>query len=103
MMRRLGPDRVAAEPDAADAIVAHCARLPVALAIVAAHAATHPHTSLAAVANELADTRTRLDTLSAGDTHTDVRAVFSWSYHTLAPDAARQFRLLGLHPGPDLT
>jgi tetratricopeptide (TPR) repeat protein len=27
--------------------------------------------------------------------------VFSWSYRHLTADAARQFRLLGLHPGPD--
>ena len=32
-----------------------------------------------------------------------VRAVFSWSYTTLPPPAARLFRLLGLHPGPDTT
>jgi len=31
-----------------------------------------------------------------------VRTVFSWSYRRLPPDAARTFRLLGLHPGPDL-
>src|SRR5262249_36824561 len=36
------------------------------------------------------------------DPYTDVRGVFSWSYHALTPDAARLFRLLGLHPGPDL-
>lgn len=27
--------------------------------------------------------------------------MFSWSYTTLTPPAARLFRLLGLHPGPD--
>ena len=32
-----------------------------------------------------------------------VRAVFSWSYRQLSPDAARLFRLLGLHPGPDIS
>ncbi len=31
-----------------------------------------------------------------------MRAVFSWSYRQLAPAPARAFRLLGLHPGPDL-
>src|SRR5262249_48094500 len=36
------------------------------------------------------------------DPYTDVRAVFSWSYHALTLDAARLLRLLGLHPGPDL-
>jgi tetratricopeptide (TPR) repeat protein len=32
----------------------------------------------------------------------DVRAVFSWSYRQLTPAAARVFRLLGVHPGPDI-
>jgi tetratricopeptide (TPR) repeat protein len=29
--------------------------------------------------------------------------VFSWSYGQLSPAAARAFRLLGLHPGPDIS
>jgi tetratricopeptide (TPR) repeat protein len=32
-----------------------------------------------------------------------VRTVFCWSYHSLKAPAARMFRLLGLHPGPDIT
>jgi hypothetical protein len=55
------------------------------------------------LAGELADARGRLDALGTGDTATDVRAVFSWSYRYLSPAAARMFRLLGLHPGPDIT
>jgi tetratricopeptide (TPR) repeat protein len=31
---------------------------------------------------------------------TDIRAVLSWSYHTLSAAAAWLFRLLALHPGP---
>jgi tetratricopeptide (TPR) repeat protein len=46
--------------------------------------------------------RDRLDALADDDPATDVRAVFSWSYRTLTADAARLFRLLGLHPGPDI-
>ena len=42
LARRLGADRVAAEPDAVEQIITACARLPLALAIVAARAATHP-------------------------------------------------------------
>jgi hypothetical protein len=30
-------------------------------------------------------------------------SVFSWSYRAVTPDAARLFRLLALHPGPDLS
>ena len=43
-----------------------------------------------------------LDPFHGGDHATDVRAVFSWSYRALSPEAARLFRLLGLHPGPDI-
>jgi len=37
------------------------------------------------------------------DATADARAVLSWSYHLLAEPAARLFRLLGLHPGPDIS
>ena len=43
------------------------------------------------------DRSTRFD---GGDAGTDVQAVFSWSYRSLTPAAARLFRLLGCHPGP---
>jgi len=29
--------------------------------------------------------------------------MFSWSYNQLSAGAARMFRLLGLHPEPDIT
>jgi hypothetical protein len=31
-----------------------------------------------------------------------MRSVFSWSYRALSSDAARLFRLLSLHVGPDI-
>ena len=101
--RRLGAGRAAAEPDAVGEIIARCARLPLALAIACARASSHPDFPLATVASELRDSMRGLDTLHGGDPGSDVRAVFSWSYRTLSADAARLFRLLGLHPGPDLT
>ncbi|HEU4396504.1 MAG TPA: BTAD domain-containing putative transcriptional regulator, partial [Actinomycetota bacterium] len=100
--RRLGPARVAAEPAAVDEIIAACARLPLALAIVAAHAATQPRLPLAALAGQLRSAGSRLDPLVGEDPVSDVRTVFSWSYGALDAAAARLFRLLGLHPGPDL-
>jgi tetratricopeptide (TPR) repeat protein len=100
---RLGADRVAAEPEAVDEIIERCARLPLALAVVTARAAMHPELPLAAVALELADAPGRLGVFADHDPHTDVRAVFSWSYQALTPPAARLFRLLSLHPGPDVT
>ncbi|MGH3673724.1 MAG: tetratricopeptide repeat protein, partial [Pseudonocardiaceae bacterium] len=75
---------------------------PLALAIVAARAATHPGFALGVLAKELADEHTRLDALDTGDPTASVRAVFSWSYRHLSSATARMFRFLGLHPGPDI-
>jgi tetratricopeptide (TPR) repeat protein/transcriptional regulator with XRE-family HTH domain len=101
--QRIGAERMSAEPDAAAELTALCARLPLALAIAAARASLHPGWTLAALAGELRDARGRLDGLDAGDAATSVRAAFSWSYQQLSPRAARIFRLLGLHPGPDIS
>jgi DNA-binding SARP family transcriptional activator/Tfp pilus assembly protein PilF len=100
---RIGAARVAAEPAAADELIRLCARLPLALAIAAARAAAQPAFPLAALAAELGDARGRLDALSTGEDVTDVRAVLSWSYQSLPAPAARLFRLLAVHPGPDIT
>ena len=98
---RLG-GRADAEPDAVTEIATLCACLPLALAVAAARAAARPRLPLAALAAELRDAAGRLDALDTGDPAASVRAVFSWSYEQLSPDAARLFRLLGLHPGPDI-
>ena len=100
---RLGSERVDAEPDAVQELVTLCARLPLALAIAAAHIATRPRLSLAELVRQLRDSRRRLDTLTGDDPATDIRAVFACSYRALSPPAARLFRLLGLHPGPDVS
>jgi DNA-binding SARP family transcriptional activator len=100
---RLGADRTSAEPAAVRQIIGLCARLPLALAITAARAATQPALPLAALADELADEQDRLDALDTGEQATSVRAVFSWSYRQLSEPAAALFRLLGSHPGPDVT
>jgi tetratricopeptide (TPR) repeat protein/transcriptional regulator with XRE-family HTH domain len=99
---RLGTERVAAEPEAAEAIINACARLPLAIAITAARARLTGF-PLADVARDLADAERRLDLLDAGDPATQVRAVLSWSYAALSAGARRLFRLLGLLPGPDIS
>ena len=100
---RIGAGRIEAEPAAVNEIAARCARLPLALAIVAARAVSHPEFSLAGLAGELRDCAGGLDAFEVHDGATDVRTVFSWSYRALSAEAATVFRLLSLHPGPDLT
>lgn len=80
-----------------------CARLPLALRIAAERAATHPHTGLAELIEDLRDESALWDALSTGDDAEAeaVRTVFAWSYRALPPEAAGLFRLLGLHPGAD--
>jgi len=103
LARRLGRDRVAGEPGAADEIIESCARLPLALGIAVGRAVGRPRRPLTELAAELRDARGRLDALKADDTVTNVRAVLSWSYDQLSVPAARMFRMLGVHPGPDIS
>ncbi|GIF38215.1 AfsR/SARP family transcriptional regulator [Actinoplanes xinjiangensis] len=97
---RLGAARLAAEPCTAAALVAATAGLPLALVTVAARAAIRSGETLGDLAAELAGSR--LDGLGDDD-ETDPRTVFSWSYRSLSPAAARLFRLLGANPGPDIS
>jgi len=70
---------------------------------VAARAAVLPGSPLSALAAELARSRRTLDGFASDDVTVDVHAVFSWSYWELGAATARMFRLLSLHPGPDVT
>jgi hypothetical protein len=97
----LGAGRLEGEPAAVADLIGLCAGLPLALSIVAARAAINPHLPLMCLTADLR--QARLDALTTGDGATDIRAVFSWSYHAMSPPAARLFRLIGAHPGPDIT
>ncbi|MET8685108.1 BTAD domain-containing putative transcriptional regulator [Streptomyces sp. NPDC004732] len=101
LSQRIGAQRIAAEPAAVDAVISLCGRLPLALAIVAARATTSPGLPLASIAAELREGYGSLDAFSGDEA--DVRAVFSWSHRALTPVATRLFRLLALHPGPDVS
>ena len=103
IVRRLGAARAKAEPEAVADLARLCAGLPLGLAIVAARAAARPGFRLAALSAELGGGDARLDALETADTTSSVREVFSWSYRQLSQPAALMFRLLGLHPGPDIT
>ncbi|MFI8185218.1 BTAD domain-containing putative transcriptional regulator [Actinacidiphila glaucinigra] len=102
LVRHLGQDRTAAEPDAVAALLEHCGGLPLAISIVGARAAVHPDFPLAVLAEELKDESARLDALDAGDLTADVRAAFTVSYRALTAGAAEVFRHLGLASGPEI-
>ncbi|MDA8372561.1 MAG: tetratricopeptide repeat protein [Nocardiopsaceae bacterium] len=100
----VGARRVDAEPEAARALVAHCARLPLALRILAERLTARPEAALGDVVADLAAEDRRLDALgTADDELSDVRAVFAASYTALPSDAARLFRRLGPHPGAEFS
>lgn len=100
---RVGAQSVAAAGSAIQAIIDCCGRLPLALAIAAAQVAVRPGLTLAGLAAELNAARGGLRAFASDDDASDVRAVFSWSYRRLTPAAAGMFRLVGLHPGPDVS
>lgn len=100
LLHRLVGTQAEREPGAVATLAEACGRLPLALRIAAERVASRPGSPLADLVADFADHRGRLDALSAGgDDVTAVRAVFSWSTDALGPEAARAFRLLGLHPG----
>ncbi|MFG2570946.1 tetratricopeptide repeat protein [Streptomyces sp. NPDC048567] len=101
LARRLGRARVDREEEAVAEIIRLCERLPLALAIVSARAALNLGYPLAAIAAELRESHGSLDAFTGESPLADARCVFSWSYRALTPEAARLFRLLALHPGPD--
>ncbi|WP_410663950.1 BTAD domain-containing putative transcriptional regulator [Amycolatopsis sp. lyj-84] len=98
----LGAERMDAEPAAVTSLLHHCGGLPLALGILAARAARHPHFPLAVLAEELADDTTRLATLQTGDLHADLGAVIASSYRALETETADVFQRLGYMIGPDI-
>jgi DNA-binding SARP family transcriptional activator len=103
LARHVGPKRLAAEPAAVGEVIAHCARLPLALAISAARTSTGARRSLAELASELHESQGRLDALDLADSTMSVRSVFACSFAALSEPAGRLFRLLGISPGPDIS
>ncbi|WP_329259783.1 tetratricopeptide repeat protein [Actinoallomurus sp. NBC_01490] len=94
LTRVAGPERVAAEPEAADRVAALCDRLPLALRIAAARLAAKPHWTLDRLARRLADEHRRLDELVHADL--EVRGSLALGHRGLSAAAQRAFRLLGV-------
>ncbi|WP_177226145.1 AfsR/SARP family transcriptional regulator [Actinacidiphila rubida] len=92
-----GPERVAAEPAAAEAVVRACGLLPLAVQIAAARLRHRPAWTVAHLRDRLAVEERRLDELAAEDR--SVEAAFALSYRALDAAERRMFRLLGVFPG----
>jgi tetratricopeptide (TPR) repeat protein len=101
LVRRLGGRRTSGQEEALEAIAESCAHLPLALSVASARAVSTAALPLSEFAAQLDDGA--LTALTAGDEASSVRNVLSWSYLRLPEEAAGVFRLLGLHPGPEIT
>jgi DNA-binding SARP family transcriptional activator/tetratricopeptide (TPR) repeat protein len=91
LSRVVGADRVSAEIPAARRIADLCGHLPIAIGLAARRLRARPTWRLADLAAKLEHARPDLDT------------IFDLSYDGLPPRDRRLFRLLGLHPGDDVT
>ncbi|MFC7615787.1 BTAD domain-containing putative transcriptional regulator [Actinokineospora soli] len=98
--RVVGDRRVAAEPEAAAALVRTVGGLPLALRIIAARLAARPHWTLASMVHRLASERHRLDELAHGEM--TIRASLSLTHDGLDKVTRRLFALLSLAEGPTL-
>jgi DNA-binding SARP family transcriptional activator/DNA-binding XRE family transcriptional regulator len=103
LISHLDAGRAMAEPATVSELVKLCGRLPLALCNIAARAVARPSLPLAALSAEMRESRRRLDALETGEPATSVRMVFSWSQASLDRLSLRMFRLLAVHPGPDIT
>jgi DNA-binding SARP family transcriptional activator/tetratricopeptide (TPR) repeat protein len=97
----LGAERVAADPAAVADLAARCGYLPLAVALAARRLRARPAWPVRHLLSRLADEGRRLDELSVGGRA--VESVFALSYQALDPERRRLFRLLGIHPGHDVT
>ncbi|MFB4300109.1 BTAD domain-containing putative transcriptional regulator [Actinomadura sp. NTSP31] len=94
-----GPDRVAAEPEAAATLARMCGHLPLALRVAGARLAAKAHWSIAGFVRRMRE-QGRLDELTQRGL--SVRTTLHLSYQGLGPDARRLYRLLGLLDAPDV-
>lgn len=95
---RLG-QRLASEPQTANALVEAAAGMPLALVAIAARASLRPGQPLSELAAEL--TESPFDGMRGPDPATDPRTVISWSYQALTPPAAHLFQAAGATNSPE--
>ncbi|MEU8813742.1 BTAD domain-containing putative transcriptional regulator [Actinoplanes sp. NPDC048796] len=96
-----GRARLDAEPAPARELAALCGHLPLAVALAGQRLRARPCWTVEHLVTRLSGRAHRLDELVAG--RRAVEPVLARSYDALDPAARRLFRLLGLHPGDDMT
>lgn len=94
----IGAQRVTSERAVAEQLVELCAGLPMALCVIAARVADRPRRTLARMAEELSEERTRLDALSM-EGELSVRSTFDVAYAGLSAQLRMCYRALGILPG----
>jgi tetratricopeptide (TPR) repeat protein len=98
LQRMIGPDRVSGERDDCVRVAARCGYLPLAIRVAGARLAARPHWPVARLADQLADTRARLDVLRTGDL--EVRSSLALGISALAEPQRRLLCLLGAVDAP---
>jgi DNA-binding SARP family transcriptional activator/tetratricopeptide (TPR) repeat protein/DNA-binding XRE family transcriptional regulator len=100
LQRRIVGSRVDSAPEAAEDVARQCGHLALAIRLAAARLAHRPGWTVADLSARLSRAETPLRELALPGR--SVEAAFALSYQDLSGPARRLFRLLGLHPGPDI-
>ncbi|HEY3609851.1 MAG TPA: tetratricopeptide repeat protein [Pseudonocardiaceae bacterium] len=100
LVRLAGRDPGSDEESGMARIVDYCGYLPLAITLAGAQLRSHPSWSAAYLADLLAVEHDRLAHLEVGDR--SVRAAFDMSFQHRPAEQQRLFRLLGVHPGPEI-
>ncbi len=98
LIRSIAPDT---DADQVTELARSCQHLPLALAIIAEHAAGRSPQQVAELVTQLHAEQSILDTFDDGDEATGLRAIFSWSHRALQDSTARLYEHLGLFPVSD--
>ncbi|TCC25272.1 AfsR/SARP family transcriptional regulator [Kribbella speibonae] len=98
LIRSIAPST---DTDQVSELARSCRHLPLALAIIAEHAAGRSPQQVAELLTQLHAEQSVLDTFDGGDEATDLRAIFSWSHRALQGSTARLYEHLGLLPVSD--
>ncbi|EME57155.1 ATP-binding protein [Amycolatopsis decaplanina] len=92
------------EPEVLEKLARLCDRIPLVLSIVADRAASRGGLRLRTLADQLEDAETLLTIGDDGDgAGIHLQSAYSWSYNLLEEAEQRMFRLLGLHPGTEMS